>query len=76
MANSYPGGFWVVAKGEKQWAQWRDWLIKHRKAKFFPDRMTVLGEYPPETPDGNKFIMGKLDYYAEAAMTKGAGFDR
>lgn len=76
MAKSYSGGLWVVVKGEKQWANWRDWMIKHRRAVFFPDHMTVLGEFPPETPDGNKFIMGKLDYFVEMAANKGVGFSK
>lgn len=72
MSKSYPGGLWVVKKGEDEWKHWRDWLIKHRNAKFFPDHMTVLFQFPPETDEGNRLAKMKLDYFDEQAMTKHA----
>src|ERR1044071_3969852 len=43
---------WVVSTPSPQWAGWVHWYKNEIGKKFFPDRMTVLSEWPPSTQEG------------------------
>lgn len=49
MARQTKAGFWIVERGEAQWLAWRDWLRLEMKRSFFPDKLPVPLEWPPET---------------------------
>ena len=62
MARKTEAGFWLVMRGEAQWIAWRDWLTHQLNRRFFPEKLPVPGEWPPETVNA---AMATADYFRE-----------
>lgn len=67
MAEQHSGGLWVVINGERQWSEWQRWLRAERGYRTFPHRMTVVGEWPPETDEGKRIVHAKIEAACEQA---------
>lgn len=62
MARKSEAGFWLVFRGEAQWLAWRYWLRHELNRRFFPEKLPVPLEWPPETVDS---AMAVADYFRD-----------
>ena len=56
-------GFWIVRRRQNfvYWCAWREWLAKEALRTFFPDVMTVFGEWPPRTHEAARIVARQIN---------------
>lgn len=53
-------GLWAVRFGTDQYAAWKFWLVREFGTTFFPEWLTVRGEWPPTTQNAASAIASAI----------------